>query len=443
MRRHRRSRAAATALFTCVLLAATGCGTHNTDGTPRSGGGDTTTAGSSLLDQVAHGGPNPCPTTPGVDRDTIRLGMVYSGPPSNGPGALGGDPSALFRAGVDARLGEQNARGGINGRRLTYQLEDDHGVPTRNAVAGRTLTGPGDALGIVQFSSASAGGAPALAAAGVPVVDGQVSDPGAASRPNVFSYSRPMGLTPASSGWGDFLYSRGARRVATVAVQLSDGTQAMAGAAQASARAAGMRVAAALLVPPGSLDADQFIEQIRAADADSVLAFVPAPTFYAIVTAARNASLGLTAILGDQTTYSQGELAAAGAKAANVYSFVDYAPFELATPAHRRVRTALATYAPQAATLTEGNALIGWISADLMLAGVSAAGRCPTRAALLAALHHLDRYDAGGLLLTPINPSKGLAAATACYDYLRVNKDGATFTPVNTTPRCGRTVTTE
>ncbi|MCK9876890.1 ABC transporter substrate-binding protein [Frankia sp. Ag45/Mut15] len=442
MRRHRRSHAAARAVITCVLVAVTGCGAHETSDAGQPGGRGDTAVTKSLLRQVAQGG-YPCATTPGVDRDTIRLGMVYSGSPSGGPGDTGGDPSAQFRAGVDARLGEQNALGGVDGRRLTYRIEDDHGIPTRNAAAGRSLTGAGDALGILRFSSASGGGAPELAAAAVPVVDGHVSDPGAATRTNVFSYSRPMGMSPASSGWGDFLYSRGARRVATVAVQLSDGTQAMAAAAQRSARAAGMRVAASLLVSPGPLDGEKLVEQIRAADADSVIAFVPAPTFYAIATAAHNAALGLTAILGDQTTYSKNELAAAGTRAAGVYTFVDYAPFELAAPAHQRFRTALTTYAPQAATLADGNALIGWISADLLLTGVRAAGHCPTRAALLTALRTLDHYDAGGLLLAPINPAKGLAAATACYDYLRVNKDGATFTPVSATPRCGRTVTTE
>ncbi|MCL9762193.1 ABC transporter substrate-binding protein [Frankia sp. AiPa1] len=413
-----------------MVLALTGCGTTQASSTGNASG--TNTGG--LLHQVEQGGPNPCQPTKGVDRDSINLGMVYS------ESAFGGDPGAQFRAGVDARLGEQNAHGGISGRTLSYQVEDDHGLTTLNATAGRTLAGPDGALGVVQFSSASGGSAPVLDAAGVPLVDGQVSDPDAASHSNVFSYSRPMGMQPTSSGWGDFLYSRGARRVATVAVQLSAGTQAMADAAQRSARAAGMRVAATLLVPPGELDADSFTEQIRSANADSILAFVPAPMFYEIAIAVRNAGLGLTAVLGNQSAYSQAELAAAGTKAAGVYTFVDYTPFEVNSPAHQRFRAALGAYAPQAATVVDGNALIGWISADLLLNGIGAAGRCPTRATVLAALRHLTRYDAGGLLLSPIDPSKGLGAATACYDYLRVNKDGTTFAPVNTTPRCGRVV---
>jgi ABC-type branched-subunit amino acid transport system substrate-binding protein len=416
MRRSLRALAAATAVgATIVGMAA--CG------------GD----GTRLLSQAREGGPDPCPPTPGVTRNAINLGMVYSGSP------YPGDSSMQFRAGVDARLGEANAAGGINGRALTYRVEDDEGTPTRGAVAGRHLAQDDHALGVLRYSSATAGSTELLAAAGVPVVDGQVSDPAALARTGstVFSYARPMLAQPASSGWGEFFRDRGARHVAIVAVQLSSGTQAMARAADQSVRAARLGVAGDIEIPPGPLDAHAFVGQLLDTGADSLIAFVPARTFYEIAAATRDAGLGLTAVVGNPSTYERSELARAGDDARGIYTFVDYTPFEINPAAHRRFLTAMAAFAPQASALPDGTALIGWISADLLLRGITAAGACPTRAGVLYGLRHQTRYDAGGLLPAPIDLSKGLAALPPCYTYLRVSSDGAAFAPVDPTPRCG------
>ncbi|MCK9896203.1 ABC transporter substrate-binding protein [Frankia sp. AgB32] len=414
MRRSLRLVIAAGAAAACAVTGLAACG------------------GTDVLDQARNGGLEPCPNTAGVDRSSINLGMLYSGSPDDG------DTSARFRAGVDARLGEANAKGGINGRHLGYQVADDEGSPSLNAVGGRVLARDDDTLAILQFSGASAGSAKVLSDDGVPVVDGQITDPGVGARANVFSYARPLVSQPAPSGWGDFLNEQGARRVATVALQLSPGTQAMAQAAEQSVRAAGLRVSASLQVPAGPLDRQGFADQILAADADSLIAFVPAPTFYQLVRGVREAGLGLAAIVGGPTSYDRSQLATLGDKAAGVYSFLDYTPFEINASAHKRFLAALAAHAPQAAALPDGPALVGWISADLLLRGITAAGVCPTRAGVLAGLRRQTRYDADGLLPAPINLSRGVTAVTPCYDYVRVNPKGSAFAPVSGKPKCGR-----
>ncbi|CAO5252706.1 ABC transporter substrate-binding protein [Frankia sp. AgKG'84/4] len=419
MRKTLRSVIAAGAAAACAVTGLAACG------------------GSDILSQARNGGPAPCPTTAGVDRASIDLGMLYSGSADNG------DTSARFRAGVDARLGEVNAKGGINGRRLGYRIADDEGSPSLNAAGARILARDDDTLAVLQFSEASAGSAKVLSDAGMPVVDGQITDPGIASRANVFSYSRPLVSQPAPSGWGDFLNDRGARRVAVVSLQLSPGTQAMAHAAEQSVRAADLRVSTSLQVPAGPIDRQAFADQILAADADSLIAFVPAPTFYQLVRGVREAGLGLAAIIGGPTSYDRSQLAALGDKAAGVYAFLDYTPFEINAAAHRRFLTALATHAPQAAALPDGPALVGWISADLLLRGIAAAGVCPTRAGVLAGLRQQTHYDADGLLPAPINLSRGITAVTPCYDYVRVNPKGSAFSPVSATPKCGHVLPTQ
>ncbi|MCM3924256.1 ABC transporter substrate-binding protein [Frankia sp. AiPs1] len=416
MRRSLRSFVAASAAVAGLVVGITACG------------GD----GGDILSQARNGGADPCAPTPGVDRDTIGLGMLYSGSPYDG------DPSALFRAGVDARLGEQNAKGGIYGRRLSYRIADDEAIPALNAVGGRTLAQRDTALGILQFSVAAAGSARQLESAGVPVVDGQITDPSLAPRSNVFSYSRPAVQEPTSSGWGEFLANRGAHRAVTVSLELSSATRATADAARRSVLAAGLRVSDNLEVPSGPFDADRFADEVRDSGADSLIAFVPAPNFYQIVAAVQDADLDLKAILGNPTSYDRSQLPRVGHSAAGAYAFLDYTPFELKTPAHRRFLAAMAAYAPQAAALPDGTALIGWISADLLLRGITTAGVCPTRAGVLAGLRRQTRFDADGLLPAPINLSRGVANIAPCYDYVQVTQDGKRFVPVPGKPRCGR-----
>lgn len=401
----------AAALFGCLLIAVTSCGSGTKDSAAGTGGSCATAA-------------------PGVTANGINLGLLYSG------SGFGADPSTLFRAGVDARINEQNAKGGIGGRRIAYTVRDDESAPELNLVAGRDLVERGNVLSILQFSVAPSGSADLLEKQNVPTVAGVIPDPG--ERRNVFGYSRPLSQLPASSGWGEFVAAQGGKRAVTISVELSAATSSLAGIAAQSLRAAGVDVAASLQVPAGTFDAQRFGEQIRAAGADSLVAFVPAAAYYQIIAGARAAGVDLTAALGNLATYDRSALATVGAAAAGAYSFLDYAPFELNTAAHRQFLAAMAAYSPQASSVPDGSALIGWITADLLFQGIQAAGSCPTRESVLTGLRAQTRYDAGGLLPAPIDLSKGMAAIAPCYDYVQVNKAGTGFDPIQPLPRCGQ-----
>ncbi|WP_235826346.1 ABC transporter substrate-binding protein [Candidatus Frankia alpina] len=366
---------------------------------------------------------------PGVTQDGINLGLLYSG------SGFGSDPSTLFRAGIDARPDEQNAKGGMNGRKITYSFRDDESVPELNLVAGRDLAEHGNVLSILQFSVAPSGSAALLEQQGVPAVEGVIPDPG--EHRNVFGYSRPLSQLPVSSGWGEFIAAKGGKRAVTISVELSAATTTLAGISAQSLRAAGVDVVTNLQVPAGAFDAARFAQQLRAAGADSLIAFVPAQTYYQIVAGARAAGVNLTVALGNLATYDRSALDLVGAAAAGAYSFLDYAPFELNTAAHRRFLAAMAAYSPQAASVPDGSTLIGWITTDLLLEGIKAAGLCPTRASVLTGLRAQTHYDAGGLLPAPIDLSKGMGNIAPCYDYVQVNKAGTGFDPVAPAPGCG------
>ena len=83
-------------------------------------------------------------TAPGVTATEIKLGAWI---PLTGPVAIYGVPQ---RAGSDAYFGMINAAGGINGRKITYLVEDNAYNPQRTVAAARKLISSDNVLAIVS-----------------------------------------------------------------------------------------------------------------------------------------------------------------------------------------------------------------------------------------------------------------------------------------------------
>jgi hypothetical protein len=159
-------------------------------------------------------------------------------------------------------------------------------------------------------------------------------------------------------------------------------------------------------------------------------------SFGQVVLAAQLARANLRVILSP-TGYDQTLLRLFGPILANIYLFVDFLPFEMNTPAHRKFLQAMPRYAPQLQPPTQQAALAGWISADIFLRGLQAAGGCPTRARLISALRAVRGYDAGGLLPGPIDFSAGFGQLNLCYTFLQVSSDAKRFVVIPPAPKCG------
>ena len=78
-----------------------------------------------------------------------------------------------------------------------------------------------------------------------------------------------------------------------------------------------------------------------------------------------------------------------------------------------------------------------WLGADLMLKGVTSAGRNPTSAEVIHSLRGIKSYDGGGLLgqSTDYATNFGHDPAKTCLWYLQAEKAG--FVPVSSKPWCG------
>nr|WP_322747145.1 MULTISPECIES: ABC transporter substrate-binding protein [unclassified Frankia] len=365
---------------------------------------------------------------PGVTKDQITLGMLY---PDTGNAASLFLP---FRAGVDARLGVANNAGGINGREVVYTWRDDESRATANLAAAHSLVDTDDVFGIIESTSVASGSAAFLHDRGIPVTGTSLETPWTIYD-NMFSYSNLIANGTSISTWGDFVAAHGGHTAVVAQATFSATSLSVAAELTASLRSAGIRVVATLDVT-GPIDAADIGGRIRDSGADVLVGAVTAASFGQVVAAARAARAGLRVILSP-TGYDQNVLRLFGTTLAGVYLFVDYAPFESDTPAHREFLQAVPYYAPQLQPPNQQAALSGWISADMFLRGLADAGPCPTRQRFITGLRAVHDYDAHGLLPAPVDFTAGFGQLNRCYTFLQVSSDGKRFQLVPPTPLCG------
>ena len=107
---------------------------------------------------------------PGVTRDSVRIATIQD---LSGPIAILGAP---IRDGIVMRLDEENARGGVHGRRLTIAVEDSGYDPKKAVLAARRLLAGDDVFAFVGNL-----GTPVVMAT-MPLIVG-------AGRPHLFPFS--------------------------------------------------------------------------------------------------------------------------------------------------------------------------------------------------------------------------------------------------------------
>jgi ABC-type branched-subunit amino acid transport system substrate-binding protein len=358
----------------------------------------------------------------------VNLGLLF---PDTGDSA---SLFAPFRAGVDARLGAANADGGVNGRKVTYTWADDASRPARNLVAARHLVEGAGTFGIIESTTAASGSAAYLHNLGVPVTGTSLETPWA-TYPNMFSYSTLIANGASVSTWGDFISAHGGHTAVIAQARFSATSMSFAREMTESLRGAGVHVVGTVdLTSP--VDAAHIGQEIKATGANVLVGAVTGASFGQAIAGARGEGAHLDVILSP-TGYDQSLLRLFGPAFAGVYLFVDYLPFEVDQAAHQAFLNAMTAYSPETQPPTGQAALSGWISADLFLRGLAAAGPCPTRARFIAGLRAVHDYGAGGLLPAPLDLTTSFGQISRCYTFLQVSADGARFVVVPPVPRCG------
>lgn len=376
-------------LAAVTLVAATACGTD-----ADSGG--------------AHAA---CSSSPGVTSDAIKVGLIY---PGTGPAA---STFSAFESGLQARFAVENAKGGVNGRRLEYVWRDDASSNDRNLLAAKALVERERVFSVLELTTASVGSAKYLHAQGVPVF-GPGIEPSWATFDNMFSWATYLSPKSSTTTWGQFVQAHGGTKAAVIGVFADPigriGSEALA----QSMRAAGVQVVTKIDIMGNGLDAALALQKIEASGADTIVGqFFVDPTV-SLLQRIRADGLSFKVILGTTNLYDSAILQQFGPVLDGMYVYTDTVPFELNLPVHHAFRQAMAQYSPESQPPEQATAVNGWIVADMFVEGALRAGDCPDRSALIRNLRQVHDYTAGGFLPGPRDFAT-FRDISPCYSFVR------------------------
>lgn len=371
-------------------------------------------------------------STPGVTANTITLGLITE---LTGPGA---EPGTGMVQAAQARIDEQNAEGGVYGRKIKLISEDDQTNPNVDATATDALLSKG-VFGVIDDSAVTFGGYKILQQAGVPVTGGGYDGPEWFEQPNtnMFSIAGPEDANdPQYSDGALFAKERGGTKCASVGYGISPSSQASARGFNLACEREGLQnTFLDTSVPFGTLDVTSLVLQIKDSGANVLWLPLDGGTNEAIMTGLAQAGAKMKVII-NATGYGQQVLDDTNVlpSAQGAWFLVEGVPVEFDTPGTEAFQAALAKYA-HFTGIPDFTWYEGWGGADLMIKGLELAGKDPTQSGFIAALHKDTDYSANGLFGS-VNFSLsefGKAPKSLCEDLVQLK--GHTYT--NPTQVCG------
>ncbi|HEX3962219.1 MAG TPA: ABC transporter substrate-binding protein [Trebonia sp.] len=350
---------------------------------------------------------------------------------------------ASSKQGVEARLGLQNAEGGVGGHQLKLVTADDQSSSAGAESGAKQLIQQDNVFGVLDVSAFFSSAAPLTKAAGTPVT-GVSFDGGSEwqnpSYTNIFDTLGYADYTIASSTAGAFFKSQGGTKIAAVGYGSAPASANAAKLFIDSAQAAGLsKGLLSTNLAFGSTDVGPTVQAIKASGSDVLYMGVVPSTAFAIIVGLKQAGVRMKAIL--LPTGYGGDLLNDKATLADAegVDFITFpAPVELNTAATKQFQAALAKYAGVTSVPTFGEYL-GWLTADLFIKGLQAAGPAATQAKFISSLR-ASSWNAGGLMKTTnfadLAPVAGGNGPGNCFNVVQLQ--GAKFVPLSgSVPICG------
>lgn len=353
-------------------------------------------------------------STTGVTKNTVTVGNVsiISGPV---PGLFEGAPT-----GVKAYFAYLNSKGGIHGRKLELNSQDDGFSGSANAAETQQIINSDFAM-VGNFSLFDNYGCPLLADnPAVPDVSVTL-DPGTGALPNDFS------VQPLKQGLslGPLTYLRHKYpKDTTLGTIVSDAQTAIAqwDGEKAGLEKAGFKVKYVDEVNPLQSDFTTDVINMRNDGVDAL--YMTALDWQVAADIMRDAyqqdwhpALIFSGgpVYADQFIKSAGGAAVVDGIWVGQVQALYLGQDEKAVPADKLflhwVKKVNPSWTPDLYTL------FGWASAELFAQALQAAGPDPTRGAVLAALHKINKFDADGLLATADPAGK---VPSRCYLIARI-----------------------
>jgi branched-chain amino acid transport system substrate-binding protein len=378
-----------------------------------------------------------------VTSSKVNVGLVTS---------VSGAESAQFNGaqqGAQARIDVQNAQGGVGGRQLVLVTADDGSTPTQAATATETLLSQRNVFGLIFISGVTSTAYKLPQQQGVPVVGAAVDGPEWGQQPNTNMFSvlgdvGPTGL-PESLELPNIMKLAGATNVASLGNGNEPASAFVAKEFTAAAQADGLKVGYQnFTIPLGSVDMTAVALTMKNLGIDGFYAPMIETTDFALLSALKAESQPQKAavlatgygqeLFSDPTAVSAAQGAIIG---------VEQTPVEEKTQATLAEQAAFAKY-EHFSGIPNLNWTFGWLSADLFIRGLQAAGQNPTRASFISGLHGVDNWNGEGLLPKTVDLSLqdfGKFPATSCSYFVKLQ--GHSFVVLNNgQPVCGKNIIT-
>jgi branched-chain amino acid transport system substrate-binding protein len=370
---------------------------------------------------------------PGVTDTDITLGYI-----SSQTGVAAATHKNAHKS-CEARVDAQNAKGGVNGRKIKLEVIDDKSS-AENLTAAKDLVQNRDVFAVIDNSAFAFLSYRFLKDSGVPMIGGGFDGSYYYDQGNENIISSLGNGTPVPGLTYDtttrLMKQLGAKKVAAVGYGVSPSSSESAKATETyGADAVGLKgVYLNNNVDFGTTDVGPLVLGIKNSGADGLYLPLDADTNFAIVQSLQQNGVNMKAnILA--TGYSQDLLdqpIAQTIKPTDVM-FTAYRPVELGGPAVKEFQANLKKYVgitgvPDYGTYT------GYIACDMAILGIQNAGKNPTRQGFVDAIRKTNdgKYNGAGLLCAPIDLSLaayGKVAPTTCTWFVTV-KDGK-FTVLN------------
>jgi branched-chain amino acid transport system substrate-binding protein len=340
------------------------------------------------------------PPVPGVTNSTVKLGFIAS---ETGSAASTGKGAAN---GCKARIGRANAEGGVNGRKIEVEYVDDQSSPD-NLKNAQDLVQNRNVFAVINDSALAFFAYRYLVGAGVPVVGGGYDgnyyyDKGNENIISGLGSSSPVpGLTYDTGA--RLMKKLGGTKYGVVGYGISPSSSENAKASyNYAAPAAGMDPTYInTSVDFGSTDVGPVVLGIKNSGADAVYMPLNPETNFAIIQGLQQNGVQ-TKVTISATGYGQDLLDSPVAQVLKPTDVLlnSFRPIELGGKSIKQYMADRKKYAGVTDVPAFGD-YTGYVTCDIAVTGLQAAGNNPTRQGFIDGLRKLDSYDAAGLTCAP------------------------------------------
>lgn len=365
-----------------------------------------------------------CPTAEGVDAGTIKLGFISSFTGGNAPGYKGS-----YEA-VQLRVAQENAKGGINGRKIVLSKYDDASDGATQITAVNQALQRDHVFGLVNIVNAETM-FPILARDNVPTI-GLTLPPTGVYR-NAFGATGTYSTLYTSTAGAKRMKEAGATKVATVSFPVPAAIAA-ANNFNLSLPLVGLsNVLAISDAPFGAYDATSTALRLKNSGADGVYLVLQVDGGMSVMSAMRQQGVSMKAPYMAGLSDPVQIAATKGGLDGAIGSTYGTIPAGTGRPGFRLYENGMLAagfnpYGP--------NPPSAYVATDTMIKGLKLAGKCPTRDAVVNQLRKQTKITGAGLLPAPISYANPLSG-TPCTWFISVQNGKMV---VDKQPTCGEYV---